>query len=162
MENSQDFNVTQQMMDNPFQYIDRVLTYMAMDKDATLKLSTKRIWQNLKAQNEGFDLTEGTLRLIMNKLVKDAYVFFEQHDSTKVYKITIEGLIFQKLGGYEQKLNNDTLHERQEESNQNTQRILFWFTFIVAVGTLIAAVYYILEIWRFFHPLISTNNGKFN
>ena len=151
MNNSQDFNLTQQMMDDPFQYVDTVLDYMAMDKKTTIKLTSKQIWEGLKQQEQGFELSEGTLRLIINKLIKDENVFFEQHDSVKVYKITFEGLVFQKQGGYKQQLLNDTLQKRQEDSNRKTQTILFWFTGIVAVGTLIAAFYYSIEIWKFYY-----------
>ncbi len=107
------------------------------------------------------------IRLILNKLYKDEYAEiiesekrYEGPDIFKPprptidysYKISFEGELFKEQGGYtQQKINNAYENIRLDnlEKNQKFHRkALTWLTFLVAVGTLVAGVFYLIEIGK--------------
>jgi len=145
---STNLNVSK-IVDSPIDSLDTVLNYFSRTQSQSMRCY--QIWFDL--EKEGLQLSEADVLLVIKKLAKDEFVSIIQVGARNFYRITFEGLVFQQQGGYKQKLNKDTFLKRQEESNKRTQRILFWFTGIVAVGTFIAAVYYVLEILKFFHKL---------
>ena len=113
------------------------------------------------------------------KLVKDGYVnqnsdnvtdrIFGTTKTDHYFKISFEGTVFIENGGYEneyqktQKEQNDyselkkkqSLLEEKQISNQFQIVVLTW---IIALGTLIAGLYYVLEILDFFGVLTSRKN----
>ena len=110
------------------------------------------------------------------KLVKDGYVNKKTKNSTdKIFKtprdydyytISFEGIIFLQNGGYQNEYQKNqkeqieyselkkkqSLLEEKQVSNQFQIVVLTW---IIALGTLIAGLYYIHEILAFFGVLTS-------
>ena len=160
MDTPQKFNFSEIITPSPIDNLDTVLNYFATGVRNESMVFTRQVYFDFK--NEGSLISESALQVIINKLVKDEFVSLIHVYTEKSFKITFEGLVFHQQGGYKQKLVNDNFIKSQQDSNKKTQKILFWFTGIVAIGTLISAIYYCIEIWRFFHPLIPANNGKFN
>lgn len=125
------------------------------------------------------DIDNFTLHSALIKLEKDGYVNTESKDSIDplfksprkdhYYKISFEGLVFIKNGGYESEYQKNqkeqieyselkkkqSLLEEKQVSNQFQIVVLTW---IIALGTLIAGLYYILEILEFFGVLTSQKN----
>jgi hypothetical protein len=113
--------------------------------------------------------------LILNKLIKDGYVEFSDHirnDTTKEmngpvrkYIISFEGLDFLlNRGGYQEleriRVKSDQTHDlllSHEESikadqikrDESLKKLTRW----IAVGTIIAGIYYLLETVRLIFPL---------
>ncbi len=98
--------------------------------------------------------------LFFAKLIRDGYAESlkeEEYDEATYYvetfwvtyyNITIDGQIFILEGGYSQKFEEqNTLKEIQTEGRVLAKR-LFWLNVILAVGTSVAAVYYLKEIFR--------------
>ena len=117
------------------------------------------------------DIDNSTLHSALLKLVKDGYVNQESENTTDqifntpktnhYYKISFEGSFFIKNGGYEnqyhknQNIENsrNEMIERQnalEEKQSRNQTQLVVLTWIIALGTFVAAVYYFLETLKFF------------
>ena len=110
-----------------------------------------------------------TLHSALLKLVKDGYVNQESEHTTDqifnkprtnhYYKISFEGLVFIDCGGYENQIrenqkietSRNEMIERQnalEEKQGRNQTQLVVLTWLIALGTLIAGVYYFLEILK--------------
>lgn len=136
-------------LSSPMYKLEVVLSFLSTGQRSEGVLNFGQIYSYI--ENQKLNISTSKLHLILNKLAKDELIIITELGPHTVYNISFEGLIFHQQGGYSQKLFNDTLLKRQEESNRRTQRILFWFTGIVAFGTLIAAFYYSVELWKFFH-----------
>ena len=99
------------------------------------------------------------LIMIIDKLRKDDYVIMISPDQ---FQISFEGDLLIKSGGYAKKYADDerenirltALESFQHEYNVAQRKqatTLNWLTFWVAVGTLIAAVYYLTELYWKYH-----------
>lgn len=105
-------------------------------------------------QNFGSEL----LRLL-RKLEKDGYVYTIQSEgfpSRKIvtkYCITFDGELFNELGGYRQQIINDGTEnarlERIEHEASVNRKTVTALTWIIAIGTAIAAIYYAVEIMKY-------------
>lgn len=125
------------------------------------------------------DIDNSTLHSALLKLVKDDYVNTEMEDSIdpifksprkdQYYKISFEGLVFINNGGYEnlyyenqkQKSQFAELKKKQsllEQKQVSNQFQIVLLTWIIAFGTIVAAVYYLFEILSFFGVLTSQKN----
>jgi hypothetical protein len=121
-------------------------------------------------------IDKSILHSALLKLVKDGYVNTESDNSIDplfkspkkdhYYKISFEGMVFIENGGYEneyrknqkEQIEYSDLQKRQsllEDKQLKTQNQLVFLTFLVALGTLIAGLYYVLEILDFFGVLTS-------
>lgn len=121
------------------------------------------------------DIDDKILYSALLKLVKDDYVYedFQKIGSLSgnVYNISFEGIFFINNGGYEKEHQNNQkaeiesaeLKKRQfllEEKHSSIQGQIVFLTLIIAIGTLIPAVYYIIEILKFFGVLTSCSCNK--
>jgi len=106
----------------------------------------------------------------IKKLVDDGYIYLEENVNLNYIKptviagfcdITIDGILFIKIGGYEnyynklqieENLMSDLKSEQRRHSNSlvRLNRWLVILTLVIAVGTLVAALYYSIEILSFF------------
>jgi hypothetical protein len=101
------------------------------------------------------------LTMILNKLVKDDCVARETITNAKSleksidYRITFEGLLFYQQGGYEQELirhrAENTRLDNIESSQRQFRRTQNVLLTLVAVGTLVAALYYSVELLNYLH-----------
>ncbi|MFE3872203.1 hypothetical protein ACFX5F_13320 [Flavobacterium sp. ZS1P70] len=117
------------------------------------------------------NIDNAILKSALLKLVKDGYVnqnsenttdqLFDTPRTNYFYNISFEGRVFIKNGGYEnqnrenqKKENwNNEMTERQnalEEQQSSNQFQLVLLTWVIAIGTLVAAAYYLIEILKFF------------
>lgn len=125
------------------------------------------------------DIDNFIFKSALLKLVKDGYVIeysetitdriFGGEKTNYSYDISFEGIFFIKNGGYEneyqknqiQQIEYSDLQKKQSDLELKQLKIqsqLVLLTLIVALGTLIAGLYYILEILAFFGVLISQKN----
>lgn len=104
------------------------------------------------------------IQTIIDFLIEDKNVNFKDtspiHGGTlhsdRIYSLTFKGKIFCEQGGYtQQKVSADAEKIRMETlerfQKQNTSRVTF-LTFLIAVGTAVAAVYYGIEVYKHFCP----------
>lgn len=117
------------------------------------------------------DIGNSTLHSALLKLVKDGYVNQDSENTTDqifntprtnhYYKISFEGLVFIKNGGYQNQ--NDEIQRKQNElsdlkSQQSAHSIslvrlnrwLVILTWVIAIGTFVAGIYYMIEILKAF------------
>jgi hypothetical protein len=112
------------------------------------------------------------------KLKNDNYIYFGNNVELKninnfhiagLVDLTLDGILFINSGGYqnhynklqiEQNLMSDLKSEQRRHSTAlvNLNRWMVGLTIVVALGTLIAGLYYILEILAFFGVLTSQKN----
>jgi hypothetical protein len=162
-------------MDN-IKILDEVLKYLIITEFRTFAEM-----RNDANEKSDFlkDIDNFIFKSALLKLVKDGYVIeysenkideiFNTPRTNYYYDISFEGIIFINAGGYEneyqknqmQKIEYFELKKKQsllEEKQLKTQFQLVLLTLIVALGTLIAGLYYILEILAFFGVLTSQKN----
>jgi DNA-binding PadR family transcriptional regulator len=60
------------------------------------------------------------------------------------YEVSFEGIVFSKFGGYSQETNNQLRRDNQDARNRNQ---LLFLNIVIALGTLIAGVYYLIQIF---------------
>ena len=117
-------------------------------EESQQKLSDE-ISQKLKIK---FGLKDWEIDLLYHNLLIDKYI-----KSIDLLTISLDGLIFRNNGGYTEKtakLNSENLRIRQlEESTKKNAFGLVVFTALLAIGTLISAWYFAIEIWIYYHPL---------
>lgn len=103
---------------------------------------------------------------IIDKLIKDGYAMTivlndiklgdpkQTKTPTNNYKATFDAIHFYENNGYEGKFKFDVYEnnrlEKIEKNQKKNQRLMTWLTGVVAFGTLIAAIYYAIEIYKFF------------
>lgn len=140
-------------MKKELKYIDEldfILHFLATKQDGKEFQSIGQIMELLKSTDKNF--SKERLIKIMNKLSNDEYVEEKQMDSSlgsivlnigSTYNITFDGLVLDELGGY---------HSIYLENNKlkNIQKWQFRLTLYIAIGTIIAGIYYFLEIWKYF------------
>ena len=140
----------------PIQKLDIVLAAISNEPAFRTALHTMVL-----VLEKGIELNE--LKLILDKLEVDRFATHDYVEGQKsitgtkmpTYKITFEGLYFSKSGGYYQKSLNDTSENIRlkslEVSRQSQGRALNWLTFWIALGTIIAAIYYLTELYWKYH-----------
>ena len=96
-----------------------------------------------------FGLKDWEINVLYYTLLLDKYI-----KSIDPLTISLEGLVFRNNGGYVQRLITQTKETERLEEIQNDFRKysfgLMIFTAIVAVGTLISAWFFAIEIYRYY------------
>ena len=154
----------------PIEQIDAVLKLLAEDETLQPYASDGEILAALivkypESEHLGYGMD--TLR-ILNKLVKDGYVDFKEDnfksghiliERPNKYFITFDCGLFHQQGGYAEQLRNQNSHDARMESLEDSAKAnrqwMLWLTVLVALGTTVAASYYLLEIlnhWYFVYP----------
>jgi len=151
---------------SPIEKLDEVLTIMSSEKGLTSDADiVKRINKISKHEYDGNEMQK-----ILSRLGKDKYIEFEDREESikwlpvtdsltiRYYFITFDGELFIQMGGYAQQLiTNANEINRQKNielaaiANRKTITILTW---IIAIGTFMAGLYYSIEIlkdYRLFH-----------
>ena len=134
--------------------LDTVLSCLWANMDKRLFLST--IAELLKDEKS---VPFGHILSILKKLEKDEYVEYDDSavaDSDfeftfRVYRITFDGRVWMERGGFlGDQVRRAAENTRLEsiEANQKFHRLwMTWLTAILAVGTVIAALYYATELY---------------
>ena len=115
-------------------------------EESRQKLSDE-ISTKLKAK---FGLKDWEIDLLYYNLLTDKYI-----KNIESPIISLDGLIFRNNGGYTQKykrLNEENIRIKKLEDNadKNSFRLVL-FTALLAIGTLIPAWFFAIEIWKHYH-----------
>jgi|GEM_PF-2372395 len=98
-----------------------------------------------------FGLKDWEIDLLYHNLFTDKYI-----KSVDLLSISLDGLIFKNNGGYRQRTirrNSENLRiQKLEKSTQKNALGLVIFTALLAIGTLISAWFFAIEIWIYYHP----------
>lgn len=151
---------------NPLYQLDVVLRFIK-NKNNPPK---SKIGEITKGVFNELGLHELVILQIVNKLIKDGYVDYDERninshyppsfnapvDIVRDYFVTFEGNFFLlKPGGYVRQEVLDLSENRQLEKLENAQKVsrnqMNFLTGVIAVGTLVAAIYYGIEIYKEFH-----------
>jgi len=141
-------------VENLIDKLDAVLIFLSLRGSESLFTAFE-----IRESVTGFLIEEmDDIYSILKKLVKNEYVEFHDISSMRrhpQYSITFEGKVFTEQGGYRQKLMNESSENirlvKIENAQKQFRRVQNVLLTIVAAGTLIAAVYYIMEIGIHFH-----------
>jgi hypothetical protein len=159
--------------------LDALLKYLLHNSDK----SFSDIKEDVKLKAEISQKVENnTLDSALVKLVKDGYVNVNEQTRginmnktpyvVECYNISFEGMFFIKNGGYRQasleaqrKANEYELLNAEQKLHATAllslNRRMVRLTWAIAIGTLIASVYYFLEILHFFGVYFDTSNFLF-
>jgi len=145
---------------SPIELLDKVL-YIFDSSSKHIGMHRIQIKDLLEAR--GIILIDGLLTEMLFKIEKDGFLRHELGDvqllNQKVkdipfYILTFEGELMQLSGGYAQKSKNDEYKnirlEKIESAAKANRKTVTFLTWIIAAGTLVAAVYYAIEILKHF------------
>ena len=123
----------------PIQKLDLVLGIVTQTPDYN-SISIVEIVHKAKSEIKASDV-----ELVLNKLIEDKYVkFFDVQTATtspytsRNYSITFSGLVFHEQGGYTTENKNKKWKTRKDAV----------YTIAVAIGTFLAGVYSLIEIFK--------------
>ncbi len=88
------------------------------------------------------DFSEELFSLAFEKLQKQGYITKEDH----YYKVTMDGLLFQKYGGYESTHQEVRIDSSRDYKEHLLSRQMAFLTRWIAVGTCVYALYCIFEV----------------
>src|SRR5690606_10198604 len=118
----------------------------------------------LELEKHKYHINRNDLKDVLNQLYEDKYVNREMSgDDSRTepgkyftYKSTWAGKYFQMTSGYQKKIDSENAREaeilRQNTLQTRLQTKLNRLTFWIAFGTLIAAAYYLKELYVYFFP----------
>ncbi|MEI8280656.1 MAG: hypothetical protein WCG87_12930 [Bacteroidota bacterium] len=156
----------------PIEKLDRVLEFLEDDTLAnSVGRSTLSVIQHFceyeeftKFKGDVFDQSryENEIEGIVQKLEKDNYITSYKKETSrvwsidptkeKIYRITFEGRVFIQQGGYsaenESKMAGEQRLRDAERNARAIQITTLILTLFVALGSIVAATYYFLEIWK--------------
>jgi len=156
---SEEFIIPPDAKQNPLVKLDVVLMFLSIQ---TYMQTMDEIHRGVYDYIESDD---NEISLILGKLEKDNFIIKQvlpTHDvrSAKMidiyhFAITFDGKFFLKQIGYNlQAINNaseNTRLERLETELKENRRWTLYLTILIAVGTLVAAIYYGIEIYKGLH-----------
>lgn len=135
----------------PLEKIDFVFFYIREKLVVGGNWGYNNIWNHVRDTKE-LDMNETMFKEIIVKLKNDGFLTeINGNNSQSGYHITFNGLIFQ--GYVTEELNNQKeLHEVRSlrQATVDLQRVLNRLTCWIVIGSIVAAVYYILEILNHF------------
>ena len=115
--------------------------------DEYRKKMSDEIGEKLKIR---FGLKDWEIDLLYHNLFMDKYI-----KSVDSLSISLDGIVFRNNGGYTERRvqrNAENLRiQKLEKSTQKNALGLVIFTALLAIGTLISAWYFGIEIWRYYH-----------
>ena len=96
-----------------------------------------------------YNLKEWEINVLFHRLLIDKQII-----SIEPLTISLDGIVFKGKGGYTEKSKLDDLENIRikmiESDLKKYSYGLMIFTGVVAIGTIISAIYFALEIWRHF------------
>ena len=96
-----------------------------------------------------YNLKEWEINVLFHRLLIDKQIII-----IEPLTISLDGIVFKGKGGYTEKSKLDDLENIRikmiESDLKKYSYGLMIFTGVVAIGTIISAIYYALEIWRHF------------
>lgn len=139
------------MIEKHLEKIDFVFEYIKSKKDLDAVFGYVNIRTRVDRTPE-LGITTQMLNEIIKRLVKDGYIVEQKRPNEQnVYSITFDGLIFE---GYVHE--NASIRKEQErlrtlENHQlELSKRMNFLTSVMAVGTTVAAIYYLIEILKHF------------
>lgn len=102
------------------------------------------------------------INLYLQILIDDKFVDIDTSANPLSVKINLKGILHLKGNGYIGQFNRrhaESIRLEAVESSAKANRTFqTWLTFFVALGTLIAAWYYITELYKFYHSCCSCHH----
>lgn len=115
--------------------------------DESRKKLSDEIGEKLKIK---FGLKDWEIELLYYNLFMDKYI-----KSVDLLSVSLDGLIFRNNGGYRGRtIRRNSENIRIQKLEKNTQKNalgLVIFTALLAIGTLISAWFFAIEIWKYYH-----------
>jgi hypothetical protein len=97
-----------------------------------------------------YGLKEWEINVLFHHLLIDKYII-----SIDPLTISMEGVVFESTGGYAEKNRREELEKIRINTIEGDLKKysygLMVFTGVVAIGTLISALYFVLEMWKLFN-----------
>lgn len=126
--------------------LDDVLNCLCMSGENDYHLCTiTQIHDSL--MEKGINIGEVNIVFIVRKLQKEGYIELVEVESGKVESciINFDGKVFKEMGGYSGRFNREkALYLRQNFYDKS----LTFLTAVIAVGTVVAALYYLTELYK--------------
>lgn len=142
--------------------LDDLLSYMSKIDSSQ---HSKKIVKQFLEENPNSTITQVVILKAIQKLYKDGYIDeleqnipFSTQGTFTTYTISFDGLVFLSEGGYNLRSKKIQLEEQRlydvEKSQFVQQKWIHHLTWIIAIGTAVAAIYYGFQIWHEIFPKV--------
>lgn len=134
----------------PLEKLDKILSFFKDRSDLSIDFSKEYIWNLYIKKTPELQINKQIYEEILQKLVEDGYLReTKKEDFQPTYHLTMKGYLFD---GY---INSQSEIQRLQKTAISLSRRAFWWTVVIALGTLVAAIYYLFEIlnhWFYIYP----------
>lgn len=133
--------------------IDFVLTFIKIKMEVSAYWGYGIIWTHVEKTTE-LKINKTLFDEIINKLKEDCYIV--DNETKDACRVTFKGLTFN--GYVSEQLSHQEENARLRTLEEKTLKLTIWttrLTWIIAIGTFVAAIYYLLEIlnhWFCIYP----------
>jgi len=141
--------------------LDDVMSLFHKSKDRHFRLSISVITSFVNYHDRR--LSDDECDIVLNKLIKDGFIVkrdnaYSSNDERLFgddYSLTWEGYLSYTVEGTYQ-LNHRLKHDEKDRldkleiATKANRRWMTFLTVLIAFGTLVAAIYYGIEVWKFF------------
>lgn len=130
--------------------VDKILNFLKDRSGLSADFSKEYIWNLYVKKTPELKINRQLYDEILQKLVEDGYIRETKvGENQPTYHLTVQGYLFD---GY---INSQMETQKLQQSAISLSRRTFWMTVAIAFGTLVAAIYYLLEIlnhWYCVYP----------
>jgi len=136
----------------PYEALDELLRALSISPSPTKTVTKEQLLKFVTDKNF-IEVTANELTMLLEQLVEDGFVKAEiQHNSTEInYSLTLKGQMLNIKGGYKYFSRDQERLYKLEVAQMDTQKKLYYAIVILAIGAIIASVFYILRIFDIFH-----------
>jgi len=136
----------------PYEALDELLRALSISPSPTKTVTKEQLLKFVTDKNF-IEVNANELTMLLEQLVEDGFVKAEiQHNSTEInYSLTLKGQMLNIKGGYKYFSRDQERLYKLEVAQMDTQKKLYYAIVILAIGAIIASVFYILRIFDIFH-----------
>lgn len=130
---------------SPLEKIDSILNFLKNKKELSASFYKEYIWSLYVSKTPELEINRQLYDEIFLKLVEEGYIReLKDTNTSSIFHLALKGLIF---NGFQ---NQELEIIKLKRNNTNLARQMYILTFLIAIGTLIAGYFYILQIWEYY------------
>jgi hypothetical protein len=129
----------------PLEKIDKILNFLKERSDLSASFSKEYIWNLYISKTPELKINRQLYDEILKQLIEDGYIRENKtEDSQPNYHLALKGLIFDSYQNQELEI------QKLKSTTQKLTYRNYVLTALIALGTLIAAWYYLTQLWDYY------------
>lgn len=136
---------------NPLEKIDFVFLFIKDKINVGGNWGYGHVWSHVEKAEE-YEINQTLFKEIISKLKEDGLITeVDNYSTAPTYHVTFKGLVFDGYVAERERLDTEKLRLRDlDYKNQKLSHALNKLTCFIAIGTVVAAIYYLIQIFEYF------------